>query len=451
MNFLRNIEQVYRRILSIREIEENTTLQWLFGGLLFYFFVTFQQWMGSSAITVERATNAVCWPYFQECGRLYFLHYLPSGYSHTTFYMGMFGIMLSIVYLMWRGHWARAHMLLLLLFLWKAFVGYVLSYTILGMYDTYHLVLTASLLFLPHKEYFTKIIFVTLYFVSATIKFYPSWILGTYFSSLQSGLPLFPDALTPLLTNSVIFEQVVGCWFLLSKHKIAQRLSLVYFTIFHLYSGTLVLYNYPAASLLPLLILFGPMYRYQRPPLSWKSAAGWIVVVALFLLQIPSLKHDVDTVRMTTANNRYGMWMFDSNHQCVMAVRYFYAPEITLTKSSSETLAGSTCTTRECVVKKDVYEENGQWVREERVESAISWQRCDPYQHWRALKNLCSTDIPRIAMTFDHSINGEPFYRIIDESDACSLEYKAFGKNTWIKAPPEAPPVGLPLKNIYRY
>lgn len=449
MRSIARLSALYHRLFSIREIEENRILQWLFGGLLFYFFVTFQQWVGSTAITIERAASAVCWPYFQECGSLYFLSGLPDGYTHTAFYMVLFAAMLLIVWCMWRSKWASAHALLLLLFLWKAFVGYVLSYSILGMYDVYHLVLTASLLFLPYKEYFTKLIFIVLYFVAATIKFFPAWTLGTYFSSLQAGLPLFPDAVIPLATNFVIFEQTIGCWFLLARNYIVQRTALVLFVLFHVYSGVFVLYNYPAATLPALLILFGPMYRYQRPPLSWRSLAGWVVIAAIFVSQIPSL-HDIEKVRITTANNRYGLWMFDSNHQCVMSVKYVYPSGVRPENAPFEAPRGASCNTRECTVKRDIYQEDSAWVREERVESALSWQRCDPYQHWRALKNQCS-DYERIDIVFDHSINGGPFFRIIDERDVCALGYNAFGENAWIKGPPEAPAVGLPVKNIYRY
>lgn len=444
------IRTQYRRIFSIAEIEDNRTLQWFFGAMLFYFFITFESWVMSSRLTAENAGSAVCWPHFQDCGWLYFLSNLPNGYSQTIFYMCLYTVMLLIVYSMWKKRWVAAHALMLVLFIWKVFVGFFLSYGTLGMYDDYHLILTAALLFLPHKEYFAKLLFVLLYFVSATIKFHPSWILGTYFTALQGGLPIFPDALMPLITGSVILEQVIGCWFLLSKNRIAQRLALAYFVIFHLYSGVLVLYNYPSATLPALLILFGPMYRYQRPPLSWKSTAGWVLAASLFLFQIPSWTTDTDTVRITDANNRYGMWMFDANHQCVTTVQFRYDPAVKLTPESMEVPRGTPCDGFECTVARRTFKDGDQWVREIRRESAVSWKRCDPYEKWATYKNSCDS-VSAVSLKLDHSINGGPFYRIINEKDICGLTYKLFGPNDWIKAPPEAPAVGIPVKNVYRY
>ena len=451
VHLVSRVAALYRRIFSIHEIEESRTLQWLFGAVLLYFFLTFSQWVHSTMVAVERTREAVCWPYFQNCTDLFFLSNLPHGYSQTTFYMALFAIMLTIVYLMWKKQWVAAHALLLLLFIWKCFVGYVLSYDIMGMYDEYHLVITAALLFTAHKEYFAKLAFVLMYFLSATVKFHPGWILGTYFTSLELGVPLLPSVLTALITNSVILMQVVGCWFLLSRHKMLQRGALLYFVIFHLYSGVLVLYNYPTATLPVILILFGPLYTFQRPPISWKALAGWVLVGLLFLSQVPSWINDVDTSKITIANNRFGMWMFDSNHQCVTELSYYYKKGVRLEKSSSEVAAGSSCGAFECVTKTATYLEDGAWVRDVRRESPVSWRRCDPHERWRTQKNLCGGNIERIAMTLDHSINGSPFYRIIDEQNICTLEYELFGPNPWIKSPPEARAVGIPVKNVYRY
>lgn len=448
--FLAPIGKAYRKIFSIHEIEEQKTLHWFFGAMLFYFFITFESWLSGTRITAEHADSAVCWPHYQNCEWLYFLSNLPNGYSHTTLYMALYAVMLLIVYCMYKRRWVAAHALLLVLFTWKMFVGLFLDYNILGMYDDYHLGLTAVLLFLPHKQYFAKLMFVLLYFISATIKFHPTWTLGTYFTSLQGGLPLFPDAIIPLVTGSVILEQIIGCWFLLSRNVVAQRIALAYFILFHLYSGILVQYNYPSATLPALIILFGPLYMYQRPPLSRRSIAGWLAMLALFALQVPSWRVDSDTLRITDANNRYGVWMFDANHQCVATIQFRYSPNVTKVASSSEVPRGTPCGSYECTTASRTFKDGDQWVREIRRESAVAWRRCDPYEKWKAYENFCAS-AESVSMQLDHSINGGPFYRIIDEKDICSLEYKLFGPNEWIKAPPEAPAVGIPVKNVYRY
>jgi hypothetical protein len=102
------------------------------------------------------------------------------------------------------------------------------------------------------------------------------------------------------------------------------------------------------------------------------------------------------------------------------------------------------------MTKQEIRMEEGAWVREVRVESPRAEVRCDPYTFWKRYQWMCeSKRAERVAMRFDHSINGSPFYRIVDVPDMCSLEYSTFGKNSWIQEPPQAPAVGVPVQNIY--
>jgi len=436
----------YRRLFSVGEIENNATLQWLFGAMLLFFYATFSQWIDSPLTST--GVRAVCWPYFMQCNSLHFLSLMPYGYTQTTFYMALFGIMLGIVYCMWKRHWTTAHALLLVLWVWKFYASFVLSWGIAGVYDYYHLILTAVLLFAAHKEYFAKIAFVLLYFLSATVKFYPTWILGTYFTSLQLGLPLLPQGLTPFWTESVIVSQVFGCWFLLSQHKILQRIAVVYFTIFHLYSGVLVYYPYPTVTEPALLILFGPLYRHQWPPLRKTAIAGWLLVAILILFQVPSSLIQGD-VKITMEGYRFGMWMFDANHQCIAQFNVYYKPDATGLTPYHEESDNAICSTQQCVTLRDTSQVNGQWITTIRVESPRAEIRCSPYTMWQTYISLCASNVERVAYTFDHSINGGPFYRIVDVPDMCGLTYSPFSHNSWIQEPPAAPIVGYPVKNRY--
>jgi len=412
----------YGRLFSVKEIEESSVLQWFFGATLFTFFVAFSSWIKSSRITVEAVAQNVhtCWPYFQSCGDWYFLSALPDGYSQTTLYMLFFGLMIFIVYLMWKRDWLFAHMLMAVLFVWEFLIIFVLSYSFNGNYDYYHIVLTFILLFLPLKLFFLKLIFVLLYFLAVTIKIHEGWILGTYFSALKTGLPLFPDSITPLITNIAIFMQVVGAWFLLGSNKLLQRVVLFYFVVFHLYSGILVGYRYPATVLPGLLILFGPMYTVTKVHFSKKSTVGWTLVILLFVFQFLSLIIPGDE-KITLEANEYGLYMFEANHQCVS--------------------------------RATVYTNDGkQTTLEEEYIRALN--RCNPYKTWFTLQQLCR-EIPeqfdRIEWQFDHSINGGPFYRIVDTKDVCALEYTILGHNEWIQTPKEgALIIGYPVENIYR-
>lgn len=365
--------------------------------------------------------------------------------------MVLFGIMVATVYYMWQKRWNTAHALLLLLFTFKVVASLLMNWGVAGVYDYYHLILTIILLFFPHKEYFGKVTFVFLYFLSATIKFHSSWLLGTYFTSLQIGLPLFPESLTVLLSQSVIISQIFGCWFLLSSNTWHQRLALIYFSIFHLYSGTLVGFNYPTIAETTLLILFGPLYRFQLPPINWRAVAGWTFLFLLLCLQLAAHFIPGDE-KLTMEGYRFGMWMFDANHQCITTVTTYYKEsdqvhrEYHAAKSPGDGCSGRNAM---CVTKTDIEKVGDQWVKTERIESPRSEVRCSPYTMWMQQKAHCDVAVERIEMQFDHAINGGPFYRIVDEPNICTLEYKAFRRNEWIKVPPEAPAIGIPVKNVY--
>ncbi len=450
MTFWDHIRLRYRQIFAIEEIEHSSILQWFFGAMLFFFFLTFSRFIGLGAAGTEIAERgaAVCWPYFQNCSSLFTLTDLPFGYSQSEFYMVLYAVMLYIVYLMWKKDWVHAHFLLTVLWLWKMFVIFVLSYIIAGPYDYYHVILTAILLFIPFKEYFLKLAFVFLYFMSVTTKFDSTWVVGSYFSAMKTGLPLFPDALTPFFSNLVIFSQVIGCWFLLSKRWVFQRAALIFFVSFHLYSGILVHYTYPSIALPPLLILFGPLYRHTPTPFSKKALWGWLVILIIAAFQVLGFIVPGDR-RMSLEANRFGMFMFEANHQCIADVR----THMRTPTAASSTTESFSCSGFYCLTRTSIYPDAGGMVQQERYESASAWNRCDPYEWWSRLHKACAKnpEVSRIAMRFDHSINGGAFYRIVDVPNVCDLAYKPFVRNEWIQLPPEAPIVGYPVQNFYSF
>lgn len=450
--YAQSVRDLYRGLFSIEEIEREPILQWAFGGLLFFFFVTFNRWVNSPEMTIEYAERgaAVCWPYFQSCTDWFFLHEVGVGYSQTSFYMVLYSIMLIIVYAMWQKKWVLAHALMVPLLLWEILGTLVLSFSNAAPYHYYHIALTSILLFVPYKEFFLKLSFVFMYFMSVTTKLDPAWILGTYFTPLRDGLPWFPDIFIPLLTNLVIFMQIVGAWFLMSRNWILQRAAFAYFVFFHVYSGVFVLYFYPSVSLPSLLILFGPLYRYTPIPFSWKTLPGICIIGLLAFVQLLGFAAPGDR-RLTLEGNKYGMFMFEANHQCIVTVG-------TYTKSDTgadelwEAPPGTACDSFFCRVKvKTEKLTSGLTLREVTSESGTAWNRCYPLNWWTWNHTRCdkNPDIEKVSLRMDHSINGGPFYRIVDLENICGVPFYPFGGNDWIRQPPEAPLIGFPVQNTY--
>lgn len=411
----------YRRFFSIKEIEESLMLKWAFGALVLGHFTAFNSWFFNSATTIDAFIRGkhTCWPYFQTCGEWLFLRTLPHGYSQPILYMTLFGTLVLAVYLMYKKDWVLAHMALVPSFVWHFLGTFVLTQSLSGNYEYYLFILTAIVLFIPYKEYFLKLSLVLFYFLASTIKLHDGWAMGTYFSALKTGLPLFPDWSIPVWTNIVIFSQVIGAWFLMSRNLIVQRLAMVFFVSFHLYSGVLVGFRYPSTVLPMLLIVSGPLYHYTKMPFGKKAIAGWIIVVLMFMAQFISIVIPGD-VKMTMEGNKYGLYMFEANHQCV-----------------------STAT----VYRKDGTSE------EFKRKSFSARRRCDPYRYAFKLQTHCrrvSQTIERVAWTFDHSINGGDFMRIVDVPNVCDLELKAIGHNKWIKLDADSPEVvGRAAENVY--
>ncbi len=412
--------KAYDLCFSLHEIYNSKWLKAALGAVLFAYFLTFNIWIQEFRFTKEAVEQQahLCWPYAQNCGEWYFLSTLPYGYSANIFYMGLFALMAWSAWSMVTQRWRTAHMLMWPLFIWKAVMVLWLSMSQVGNYEYYHLVFSAIILAFPHKVFFLKFSLVWFYFLSVAAKIHPSWTLGLYFSALKTGLPIFPDSLMPVWTNAVILLEMVGVWFLLGPKSFWQRAVFGLFVFFHLYSGVLVNFRYPATVLPMLFIMFGPWYQQTPIPKGWKTIPGWMLMGLLALGQ--SISHLIPgDEKSTMEGNFYGLYMFEANHQCVSAVTTF---------------------------------RQGQKPETKRNESFQARNRCDVYRVWFKQNQRCKNDasIERVALKFDHSINGNPFYRTVDVPDICAVEYKPFSRNSWIKTERDgAKLIGYPLRNYY--
>jgi hypothetical protein len=252
-------------------------------------------------------------------------------------------------------------------------------------------------------------------FVSTVAKIHPTWILGQHYTSLKTGLAIFPNGSESILPTFVILMQMVGVWFLLSSNRFTQRLALSLFALLYIQYGIQVGYRFPVVELAVLLILFGPWYKpYPHLPLTRSSIVGWSIIAALTVLQlVPHMAQAGE--RLTNEDNIAdifgGPYLFEVNQQCYGEVKL-----------------------GEQIVRSF-----------EQVDARF---RCDPYRFWfRAKASLCSTASQKYQITYRRSINGNPFREIVNAGDLCSLTYSPFGRNAWIKREDEAPVVGRPVQN----
>src|SRR5262249_28740773 len=148
--------------------------------------------------------------------------------------------------------------------------------------------------------------------------------------------------------NYVIFLEVCISWFLLSSNWIRQRIALALFLLFHLYSVIIIDFSFPTIVVPVLLVAFLPRVRRMAMPRDMSIVPGLLLFALLFTGQTMKLAAPGDQ-KQTEDANRYGLFLFESNQQCLVAA------EVYSTTGASKTIYKTTA-------------------------GAVS--RCDPYELW---------------------------------------------------------------------
>ncbi len=392
-----NMQGVYALFEKLKrftesQIENSITIIIFMWWALFSFVITFFTFVGKGY--TSNYSSLPCWPHFQDCKNIFPLIPLPFSYSENIFYAGLLSIVVYGAYNLYYKNFFNAYICILILWFWEFFV-YNVTYG-LGNFDYYNMVLIGVFLFFTKKIHYLRFTFVFLYFLAATIKIGSGWIDGTYFTSLQTGVPIFPNSWSFLVSNVVILMQIVGCWFLLMRKGYLFTFALWYFCIFHLYSTILVGYRYPVTSLFLIIILFG--LREKTTVLSdlkprLKDWFNWVLLILLVIIQFIGIIIPGNQ-KITMEGNKYGLYMFEANHQCI---------SLNVSKKGTTTIA-----------------------------SSDARSRCDPYVYLERLKKECRKIGEPISWSFDASVNGGPLYRVIEQKNACGLVYKPFAHNIWI-------------------
>ena len=411
----------YKRFFHIVEFQESKTLQGIAWALIVGWFLEFSTWWRFSDFTINAVQEGrhLCWPFFQSCGDWYFLTLEPLGNTQGLMYAFLFALLVSAGYLLIKGRYTAVHALFLLLFFWEMTV-LLMSMRLAVNYWYFHVFYAALFLFPFGKLTLLRLGAVLLYFFSGILKLNEGWVDGAYFKALSEGLYLVPNALIPVATNAVIFMEMALVWFLLGKERIYRMVVLALLFVFHVYSVVYVGYVYPSIVLPVVLILFlSDEKSISLRKIFYKKVAGPLLLSLFFVIHV--IPYAIEgNAHITGEGNKYGMYMFETNYQCVSSAMFHYT--------------------------------NGE-VEEHVSESHYAIQRCDPYTHYFYFKQLCAANgnIDSIEWDFDTSLNGSDLFRIVEVENACELRYKAFQHNKWIQPSFDGlEPVGVVTKNNYR-
>ena len=345
-----------------------------------------------------------CWPHWQGCRSLAFPADFPYSYAYTTLFAG---ILLILCFSFWaviankQKHYLGG---LWLLTLFKIFFFFIWRFHDQHNFAMFHLLPTLAFLINKENRIFAgQVVWCLCYFLAGLVKVSDGWIVGTYFSNLELGLPFVPLALVPLATNFIFFAETTMGWTLLSRKW--GRSSFWFWTFFHVYSAILVGFYYPIRCLAMMWALFlphlKPDFQLQSHRTNRLNLGTILLISFLVLLHMVPFAFNEDP-KWTLRWQGYGFNMFDANYQCVTEMNY----------------------TQESKIKNV------------KREIAMSRFRCSPALALEDAKNLCESTKNAVSLSIIKSVNGSPFYKIVDLKDACNEKFSLLGANEWINKNP---------------
>ena len=346
------------------------------------------------------ANKVVCPPYFKDCLFAYVLDAPPQGYSQNILFMIIGTFIFVALFFLYKKNFTYFSWFISVPLFFKIALIYFLTYLIPGNFHVFGIFFGLILLFSLYKIFFLRLLIVAFYLCASVVKIHEGYVTGTVFSSLALGAPIVPDTLLPYVGVGFFLMCSILPLFLLSTIAKVRLTALALLTIFHLYSITMVGFRYPIL-LLPILWL---LFYFEEEKIVFqkqylKDYVGVLIISLMVFLQFVPLFIQGDE-RLTGEGYRYGYYMYDGNHQCVSTKKVFF--------NNGET--------------KDIVWENTK-----------AMYACDPYEEWYKIQRWCDPkNVSKIAWTYDHSLNGALYRRIVNVENACGLLYHPFSHNAWI-------------------
>lgn len=340
----------------------------------------------------ESYTPRVCPPYFQECFKLFSIGDLPVSNGYNYFISFVLILQISSVVLFYFRKYLFASIIILSVIFFHFIQSFLFVANISMPFEYFSTIVFLIFIVSNNKLASVRFSVIVFYIIAGLTKLTPAWILGSYFGLNQKGLPLFDDRLILLLSNIVIIFELVGIHFLNAKVKVLRLVVFIFFICFHLYSYLIVGLRYPAYCI-PLIIILYTIAKEKRlnmKPSSFSIVlSGILVLLNVYPLLIPG-DH-----RVTYEGSKPTLNMFDGNRQSRLIVTY---PDGKIQK----------------------------------LERRSSYTRTTAYLEWKKYHLQCPS-YESIGMKLDLSIDGQPFYNIINQDDICQLTFEPYQRNEWIK------------------
>lgn len=275
-------------------------------------FFTFSYWffVGEVYNQISKATPGFCQPFFQFCESLRFgtpelWRWILVGY----FIAGFFGSALWL-----RNSITLAYFYSFFILAFKFFI-YVQDYRLMGNFHYIHFIFIFIFLLVPRKLQLIPFAIVCVYLGAGILKLNNEWISG---SALYGDLGPLKWIPIQVATVYVIILELGFSLLLLSSKQRLQKIALIQFFIFHIYSIQIVGLFYPAVMFC-VLSVFILMFKENiiAPSLSaiWnykyhKVLVGAFIVAQIYPVALPGNSALTGEGRLLSLN------MFDARAIC---------------------------------------------------------------------------------------------------------------------------------------
>ncbi len=353
------------------------------------FILNFALWFANDTLT---DSVHVCSRFIQNCDDFNPFKGFPHSWDTSLFYESIFLSLVLSVYCFLNGKQRIALNILIYPLAVEALLGFILYENTLIPCIYYNFFPCLILVFSKDYKNDLKWLVPLFYLLASWVKLDSGWLLGKQFS-WALGLPLVPGYLLLPVLWLFFFMELTSFALLLNSKRI-HKFYLYFYYVAHLYAFIFTGYHFQLMALPLIYFVFQDQSKIHSP-------SPLFIVCAVYLVTVNILPHITDSnYKITGQGDSLSFDMVDANRQAISRIT--------------------------------IFEKDGASKTERKKYQGFTKQ--NPYKYWMQQKKLCTSTVERISWTFELSVNNDPYIKIVDVPDLCSLKFHPFFKNSWIKA-----------------
>jgi hypothetical protein len=335
----------------------------------------------------------ICSRFFQNCGDFISFKGFPASWDTSLLYESVFLSLVASVFFFLKGKQRISLGILLYPLALEALLGFIVYENTLLPVVYYQFFPCLIYIFSKDCRNDLKWLVPLFYLCASSVKLDSGWLLAKEFDKTL-GMPLLPEILVlPALWFFFFLE--LTSFALLSRSKIIHTFYLCAFCMAHLYAFIFTGYHFQLMALPLVFFVF-----QDKSPL--RAPSPLFMVCAAYLIFVNLLPHITDSnYKITGQGDGLAFDMVDARRKIDSRITTFNKD------GTSHT---------------------------EKIKGSQAYEKRSPYKMWFELKKRCTPEVERISWTLKLSLNYDPFKKIVDVQNLCTLKFDPFFKNDWIKA-----------------